>query len=320
MTMLAPMDVAQIIDADPIEAASPSLSHWIFQDGDAVGNLTFRRFSQGGRHPYPSPSLLLLSAATDFRMARRLYGRQHGIPRVHVLRGTGVSHWGHQAIEEPAVRIAIGDGIARELRRLGIFREPVLSLPVGFNPAGLPFSTPAAIAARQQEPLLLAKHRPQLGEAIEQALRRCGRTSQLECFPSTRGRLEQAIARAPLVVDLGQATTAPNPGFPRLTAMALQTPLIVIRHDPDDDLCRDGRNALVREADVEQLCEAVLSLLGSEAEALRGRLLDGARSTVAQHQPARQRLRFEELLLDYPRHWAVACSSHTGARSETPSI
>lgn len=309
------MGVAQIIDADPLASAPNSRSDWFVQDGDVIGGLRFRRFSPAGRPPHPAPSLLLFSTATDCLLARRFYGRRHDIPRLHVLRGTGLSHWGRDAIEEPAVRIAIGEGLAQELRRQRIFREPVLSLPVGFDPANLP--SPAAV--RQQDPLVLADQQPRLGAALEQALRRRGRNSRLELLASSRARLERAIARAPVVVDLGQLSGPADPVFPRLTAMALRTPLVTIRHDPDDDLCRDGRNALVCDADAESLAEAVLSLLGSEAEALRVRLLDGARSTVAQHQPALQRLRFEELLLACPRHWQVACSAHAGAHTETHS-
>ncbi len=309
------MGVAQIIDADPLASAPNGRSDWFVQDGDVIGGLRFRRFSPAGRPPHPAPSLLLFSTATDCLLARRFYGRRHDIPRLHVLRGTGLSHWGHDAIEEPAVRVAIGEGIAREWRRQGIFREPVLSVPIGFDPANLP--SPAAL--RQQEPLLLAAEAPQLGAALEQALRRRGMSSRLELFPSSRDRLERAIARAPVVVDLGQPTRPSTAGLPYVTAMALRTPLITIRQDPDDDLCRDGGNALVCPADAERLAEAVISLLGSEAEALRARLLDGARSTVAQHQPALQRLRFEELLLDYPRHWQDACSSHADAHTERRS-
>lgn len=309
------MGVAQIIDADPLTSAPNCRSDWLVQDGDAVGGLSFRRFSPGGRPPHPAPSLLLLSTGTDFLLARRFYGRRHDIPRLHVLRGTGLCHWGHDAIEEPAVRIAIGAGIARELRLQGIFREPVLSLPIGFDPANLP--TPAAL--RHQEPLLLAADRPQLGAALEQALRQRGVSCRLELFRSSRDRLERAIARAPVVVDLNQPIRPSTPGLTYLTAMALRTPLIAIRHDSDDGLCHDGYNALVREAEAESLAEAVISLLGSKAEVLRARLLDGARSTVAQHQPALQRLRFEELVTEYRRHWQDACSSHAGAHTEMRS-
>jgi hypothetical protein len=315
MTVWTAEGVAQIIDAELAEPSSRS-PHWFVQDGDVVAGLTCRRFVPGGRPPHPAPSLLLLATAADVRAARRIYGRGHPIPRLHVLRGTDLSHWGHGAAEEPAVRVAIGDGIARELRRQGIFREPVLSLPVGLDSAGLP----APSVARQRQPLLLAQHRPELGSALEQALRERGITCVLERCPSSRARLERAIARAPVVVDLAPPTGHGNPAFPWLTAMALRTPLITVRSDSHDDLCRDGRNALVREADAGQLAEAVISLLGGEAEALRGRLLDGARSTVAEHQPALQRLRFEELMLEFPRHWQDACSCHAAAPAPAGSV
>lgn len=311
MTVAAALGVAQILEADPALATPNSRDGWCVQDGDAIGGLTLRRFSVGGRPPHPAPSLLLLSTGADFQLARRVYGRRHRIPRLHVLRGTDLSHWGHRAIEEPAVRVGIGEGIARQLRRQAIFREPVLCLPIGFDPATLP--SPAS--GRQQEPLLLAGHQPQLGRALEHALRQRGITSRLELFPSARARLERAIARAPVVVDLGQPTGPANPVFPGLTAMALRTPLITVRVDANHDLYRDAGNALVRDADVESLAEAVTSLLGDKAEGLRARLLDGARSTVAHHHPALQRLRFEELLLDVARHWQQACAAHASVHT-----
>lgn len=170
--------MAQIIDVDPVAAVITPRDGFI-ADGAVIGGLTFRRFLPAGRPPHPAPSLLLMATAADFRVARRIYGRRHGIPRFHVLQGTDVSNWGHRAGE-----------------------EPVLSLPVSFDPANLP--TPAA--ARQREPLLLAEHRPRPGSALEHALRQRGIASRLELLPSTRARLERAIARAPVVVDL-----APRP-------------------------------------------------------------------------------------------------------------
>lgn len=314
MTLPAAMAVAQIIDAEPDTAANFRPEAFV-QDGERIARLMFRRFSPGGRPPHPEPALLLLSTATDFLLTRRLYGQRHGIPRLHLLRGTDVVHWGHGATAEPAVRVAIGERIGRELRRQGMFREPVLSLPIALDPARLP--TPAS--ERQPEPLLLAQHSPGLGSALKHTLRQRGITSQLELFPSARARLERAIARAPVVVDLGQGTAQAGPEFPCLTAMALRTPLITVRIDPDDDLCCDGRNALVCDADTENLAKAVLSLLGREAEPLRARLLDGARSTVAQHHPALQRLRFEELLRKFAGQWQRACSVHAGAHADLRS-
>lgn len=313
MTVATALGVAQIIDAHPAPVPPTVEAGWCLRDGDVIAGLTIRRFSVGGRPPHPAPSLLLLSTAADFHLARRVYGRRHGIPRLHVLQGTNLCHWGHKATEEPAVRVAIGDGIARELRRQAIFREAVLCLPVGFDPATLPAPIPAS--ARRQEPLLLAGHQPQLGRALEHALRERGINSRLELFPSARARLERAIARAPVVVDLGQSAGPANPVFPGLTAMALRTPLVTVRVDSHHDLYRDGGNALVRDAEVESLAEAVTSLLGDKAEGLRARLLDGARSTVAHHHPALQRLRFEELLLDVARHWQQACSAHASVHT-----
>lgn len=314
MTGPLAMGVAQIIDAEPMAVANPCPDFFV-QDGEAIADLTFRRFSPAGRPPHPAPSLLLLATAADFRVARRIYGRRHGIPRLHLLRGADLSHWGHRAREEPAVRVAIGEGVAGALRRQGIFREPVLTLPVGFDPAHLASSA----ADRGPEPLLLAEPRPQLGKELEQALRQRGIASRLELFPSTPSRLERAIARAPVVVDLAPPTGHANPASPWLMAMALRTPLITIRIDPEHEICRNGRNALVCDADVQHLAEAVFSLLGSDAEALRVSLQDGARSTVAQHHPALQRLRFEQLLQDRSRHWQNACSAHEAAHTEPRS-
>jgi len=157
--------------------------------------------------------------------------------------------------------------------------------------------------------LILARSQPALGLAIQQRLQQSGINSRCELAAWPLRQWQQALAEADLVVLLAPPGHEPSLGLRRLAAMALNT-LLVCQERPADELCRDGRNALVRPENPGALTEAALSLLQPSASGLRRQLRDGARATLVRHRRALERLAFEQLLEQHAEHWQQACRCH----------
>lgn len=256
--------------------------------------------------PHPQPGLLLLSDAADWQAAQRLYGDSPSLPRLQLIWGSDLRCWGHGALKRPAIRAALGSSVAAALPRQVRLLEPLHRLPLGLDPEDLP-SAPSS--NREGRVLILAGNRPALGLAVQQQLQGHGVTSRCELALWPMLQWQQALAEAELVVLLAPPVHQPSLGLRRLAAMALNT-LLVCQARADDDLCRDGRNALVCPEDPRALAEAALSLLEPAASGLRRQLLDGARATLVRHRRALERLAFEQLLDQLADHWQQACRCH----------
>ena len=256
--------------------------------------------------PHPAPALLLLSDASDWHAAAKLYGQAANVPRLHLLWGTDARHWGHGAQLQPAVRASMGHGVGMALTQLGVFREMVHRLPMGLDPEDLP--SPAL--SKSPTPVILARHQPALGLALQQALQQRGMASRCELHAWPERQWHAAVSQAAVVVVLAPPPGQAGLGLRRLAAMALGAAVVCDEWQPDDGLCRDGFNALIRTANADDLANAVMTLLEPAGFGLRDGLVAGGKATLLRHRTALERLRFEELLEDFPEHWQLACRCH----------
>ena len=253
---------------------------------------------------HPNPALLLLSDAADWRAAQAFYGDRPDLPKIHVLHGADLRQWGHGALGQPAVRVALGEAVAQALKGNPAIREPIQVMPLGLDPEDLP---PAPVV--KAGCLVLARDQPTLGLALHQALQAQGIPALCEVSPWPRWQWQRALAAAEVVVVLSPAQAhAPGLDLRRLAAMALGT--VVVMDEPrfDDGLCRDGNNALIRLADGQELSRAVCQVLDDGT--LRRRLLAGGRSTLLRYRTARERLCFNDLIDSLADHWSTARASH----------
>ena len=257
----------------------------------------------------PMPSLLVVSDAADWTVARRVYGGHGQLPVMQLLWGCDLRCWGHGALRQPAIRVALGPAVAEGWRRDGRLLEPLHTLPIGLDPEDLPHAQSRVLGqGRQQRVLVLAGRNPGLGLAVQEQLRARGLTCSTELSPWPFQRWLQAMAEAAVAVVLAPQSAQPMLSMRHLAAMALQTPLVCDQHSHDDHLCRDGVNALVRSADAGALAEAAASVLASPS--LQRVLVDGGLATLVRHRRARERLQFDQLLDDHQQHWQQARTCH----------
>jgi hypothetical protein len=200
----------------------------------------------------------------------------------------------------------MGPGVAKALERNQVFREPIEILPLGLDPERLP---PRAVA-KHNSPLILARHQPALGLALQQVLRQRGVESRCELVAWPRAQWMSAIAEAKLVVVLSPSANQPGLGMRRLAAMALEAALVCDEPALDDGLCQDGINACIRTPNADDLANAVVRLLEPSGHSLREQLVAGGKATLLRHRCALERLRFEQLLEHIPEHWQHARTCH----------
>ena len=256
---------------------------------------------------HPSPGVIVVCTAADWKQLRQHYGPQPSIPVLHLLFGCDGLHYGHGGAGSPAIRVCSSPELAATLQQQDLLREPLHSLPIGLNPADVP------VPAADRDPkrvLLLARHRPDLGLLLQQKLEHAGLNCSAELEPWPQQRWLSAMAQASTVVNLNAANATPTLGLRRLSSMVLQTLLISEHRSGIDALCRNGENALVRPADPDQLLQAVLSVHSPNGKTLRRRLLDGGLSTALRHRATRQEMNFLDLFATIPELWMEAKASH----------
>lgn len=256
---------------------------------------------------HPAPALLLLSDAADWQLARRLYGPALPAPVLQLFWGSDLRCWGHGAASQPAIRVALGPAVASALERQAPLREPIHTLPIGWDPDDLP-----AVAAGPPDDsvLILAGEHPALGLALQARLREQQCSCRLELTPWPLPRWLAAMAQASLVVVIDAELPQPGLGLRRFAALALQTPLVCTQAPFGDAFCRDGQNAQVRPPEVAALAAAVQDLLAPGAAELRSRLIDAGLASLVRHRRARERLEFEQLLDGHLKLWQQARSCH----------
>jgi hypothetical protein len=104
--------------------------------------------------------------------------------------------------------------------------------------------------------------------------------------------------------------------------MALETLQVADPGGPEEGLCRDGSNALVRPSDAQELSRALLQLIDPGQRELQLRLREGARRTVLLHRPALQQQRWLTMLQDqigdlWQQVRNQVCEAGGAARSQT---
>ena len=253
--------------------------------------------------PHPAPALLVLSDAADWKEAKRIYGDRPDLPKLHLLHGVDLRHWGHGALNQPAVRVALGEAVAEGLRRSHRLREPLQVLPACLDLETLP---PPSLL--KQGCLVLGQDHPELGLAVQQGLLAAGFTCRCELSPWPLARWQQTMAEAAVVVHLASPDGIPDLGQRQLAAMALGAALVVDERPLADGLHRHGSNSLVCLADAAELIQAASGLLQDSAG--RARLVQGGKAVLLRHRTALERLRFQELLDQLPSHWSAARSAH----------
>lgn len=259
---------------------------------------------------HPAPALLLLSAAADWQVARRLYGAALSMPVMQLFWGSDLRCWGHGAGRRPAIRVALGRAVAEALERQAVLPEPIHTVPLGWDPDDIPVSAPSQ---RDGEVLILAGRHPALGLAVQAQLRQQALACRLELTPWPLQQWLTELVAASLVVVIDPEWPQPGLGLRRFAALASQKPLVCTTAAFADELCRDGHNALVRPADAAALAQAVMELLAPGGAALRGRLIDAGLGSLVRHRRARERLEFEQLLDRSPSLWQQARNCHSGA-------
>lgn len=257
--------------------------------------------------PHPNPALLLLSDAADWQAAQRLYPNRDNLPKLQLLWGDDLRCWGHGAHQRAAIRVALGASVAEALRRSGRFIEPLQTLPVGLDPQDM---LAPLLGDRGDQVLVLGSANPGLGLALQQKLRQRQLNCLCEVTPWPLQRWMAALRDAAVAVVIAPAVGQPSLGLHRLAAMALRTPLVAEERDPDDGLCRDGVNSLVRVGDPVALANAAAALLDPANATLRTKLVDGGLATLVRHRRARERLEFNQLLEQLSQHWQEAIHCH----------
>jgi len=314
--------VAQMLVAEPgLGSASHKLAQ-IFVDCQQQASLRMRLWMPPSTHlspespwlsladsgqllarPHPAPALLILSDAADWLAANQIYGERPDLPRLHLLHGADLRHWGHGALAQPAIRLAFGEGVAAALRRTVAFKEPLHVLPMALEPHDLP--RPALV---RQGVLVLAGDHPALGLAVQQTLLERGLPCRCEVSTWSRQRWQQALAEAVVVVVLASPYGLPGLGLRRLAAMALGTALVMEERRDDDGLVRNGQNGVVRLGDARELAQAAAEVYKDDQ--FRQRLVQGGHSTVLRYRTALERLRLQAVLNDLPAHWSQARAAH----------
>jgi hypothetical protein len=256
---------------------------------------------------HPAPAMLLLGDAADWQAARRLYGPVLPGSVLQLFWGSDLRCWGHGAARQPAIRVAMGQAVAAALEQQAVLREPLHTIPIGWDQGDLPAVAPGQ---RSEVVLILAGRHPALGLALQAELRQQQLGCQLELIPWPLQQWLEAMARASLVVVLDPEYPEPGLGLRRFAAMALQTPLVCTPAAFAEEFCRDGHNALVRPAEVAALTTAIQDLYAPRSAALRNRLIDAGLATLVRLRRARERLEFEQLLDQSPRLWQQARSCH----------
>ena len=322
LASLALKGVAQVLVADPgLGSASHKLAQ-IVRYGQDQPHLRWRLWMPASTRlhpespwqalassgllfaqPHPAPALLLLSDAADWREAKRIYGDRPDLPKLHLLHGLDLRHWGHGALGQPAVRVALGEGLAEGLRRSQRLREPLQVLPACLDPETLP---PPSLL--KQGCLVLGRDHQELALAVQQGLLAAGFSCRCELSPWPRTRWQQAMADSAVVVHLASPDGRPDLGQRQLAAMAMGAALVVDGRPLADGLHRHGSNALVCLADAADLIQAAAQLL--QDSALRARLVQGGKAVLLRHRTALERLRFQEVLDQLPSHWSAARLAH----------
>jgi hypothetical protein len=257
--------------------------------------------------PHPNPALLLLSDAADWRAAQRFYPGRRNLPKLQLLWGDDLRCWGHGARDQAAIRVALGSSVAEVLQRCSRFREPLHTMSVGLNPEDLPA---AVLGDRGDQVLILASANPGLGLALQHNLRQRQFNCLCELTPWPLQRWLTLLSHAAVAVVLAPPAGQPSLGLHRLASMALRTPLVAEQRDPDDGLCRDGANCLVRPGDPAALADAAAALLDPANSGLRAKLVDGGLASLVRHRRARERLEFNQLLEQLSLHWQQAIRCH----------
>lgn len=267
------------------------------------------------QRPLSNPELLLLSDAADWQAAARLYGSGHQGSRLQLLWGSDLRSWGHGALRQPAIRVAMGSGIGQALATAAPVREPIHTLPIGLDPEDLVplLGRPLLGQSRTCDVVLLAQHNPALGLAIQAQLQQRGLSCRTELTPWPLQQALRAMGQAGVAVVLSPPAGQGSLGLLRLAAMALQVPLVCDQREPDDGLCQHERNAWIGPADAAALAAAASLLLEPTGSSLRRRLIDGGLGTLVRHRRARERLEFETLLDALRQHWQQACHCHSEA-------
>lgn len=266
---------------------------------------------QAGRikkQPIFQPNLILLSDAADWHAASRIYGSKNLIPKLHLIGGNNLRYLGHQALNNPAIRVAMGNGIANLFEKLDIFKEPLHILPIGLDQEDLPTANQKT---HNFEILILSDSNPSLGLAIQQNLERFGLSSACELSTWPTMKRQEAIAMAAVVVILAPAPGQASLGLRRLTAMGYQTPIVCEEMHPDDKICKDGFNCLITSSNPASLAAAAASLVDPTNIQLQRKLIDGGLATLVRHRRTRERLEFNQLLYSYKRHWQTACACNS---------
>lgn len=83
-------------------------------------------------------------------------------------------------------------------------------------------------------------------------------------------------------------------GLTVLEAMALQTPVIVVKSDGPSEFIKNGINGILVEADAEKLAEAIIQL-SSESDS-QAKMVSSGLETVNQYSPYNTIIKFEELI------------------------
>jgi len=253
--------------------------------------------------PHPAPVLLILSDAEDWRAARQFYGDRLDLPRLHILQGADARHWGHGALNQPAVRLALGEAVAASLGRSGRLTEPLQISPIGLDPEDLP---PPALV--KQGCLILGCDYPALGLAVQQRLLASGLPCQCELSAWPKQKWQEALAKASVAIILNPQDGYPGLGLRTLTAMALGTAVVVTKNLIPDFYCRPGRNSVITMADAKELTEAATKLLKDDEQ--RKVLVQGGKSTLLRHRTALERNQYIELIKNFNEHWTIAKSAH----------
>ena len=253
----------------------------------------------------PEPDDVLFLAGVDWR-----YLCGEGLdslpnPRINLVQHVRHAHAGTELygyLANRAVRICVSREVADAISATGRANGPVLAIPNGIETLSIPDCAIAPEAERV--PVLIAGYKePGLARALAERLSAMGIEYLLLTEFQARDEYLSLLANSRVAVCLPRA----EEGFylPALEAMGLGCVLVTLDCIGNRSFCRNGDNCLIAEPAADSLATVAAEALRLPAERRSGLLRDAA-ATASAHTLDAERERFQAVLGDIDRIWAVA--------------
>lgn len=258
-----------------------------------------------------NPSLLILSSASDWKLAQYLYPKWKTIPKIHLINENNIRSLGHGAQQNPAIRIAVGNSVGLSMQNTKNLREEIQIIPLGIDPEEIELIASTQHNQRTQEVLILASRNPALGLAIRQKLGESGISCMIEIQEWTYEKWIKAMKNCAVVVILASKWLENAIEIQHLAAMATQKPLICNKTIYfKENICINHKNCLICDENADTMAKTIIELVNNKGERKIHELIDGGLATLIRHRRAKEKLNFQSILANIEELWQAACRAH----------